>query len=40
MKLAALAVVILAIGIVVGIAPLTPAQPRRTISAAMKSVGV
>ena len=31
MKLTALAVAILALGIVVGFAPLTPAQPRRTL---------
>jgi len=32
MKFAVLALVILALGIVVGFAPLTPAPPRRTIS--------
>ena len=33
MKLAAMAAAILAIGIVVGFAPLTPAQPKRMIGA-------
>ena len=33
MKLTVLAVVILAVGIVVGFAPLTPAQPKRVIGA-------
>ena len=33
MKLTALAVAILALGIVVGFAPLTPAQPKRMIGA-------
>ena len=38
MKLAAMAVVILAIVIVVGFAPMTPALPRRTIAAAGSEV--